>query len=167
MGTKRVGWARIRSLINENTNQLKMLHPQVIEVSDTRTLLASESGATIAWTLGSTHHITLPDAKVGLRYDILIQKGADAAHTIISQSADKIHGSAIVGEHDTLGGCNSQFIAHGSGVDKVHWKADGTARGGSAGDTCSLVCVEEGKWTASIRQTTSATVAAAVTPLAN
>jgi hypothetical protein len=162
----RVGWARIKSLINENQNQLKMLRPQIVAVSGTKTLKASESGATIAWTLGSTHHITLPTATVGLRYDFVIQKGAAAGHTIISASADKIHGSAIVGEHDTLGGCNSQTVAHGSGVDKVHWNSAGTAVGGSAGDTCTLICVEAGKWTASIRQTTSATVAAAVTPLA-
>tara|TARA_R110000824_G_C14854774_1_gene640512 strand:- start:117 stop:620 length:504 start_codon:yes stop_codon:yes gene_type:complete len=166
MGTKRVGWARIKSLINENQNQLKVLKPEIIAVSGTRTLTAAESGATIAWTLGSTHHITLPSATVGLRYNFVIQKGANAAHTIISQAADKIHGSAIVGEHDTLGGCNSQFIADTSGVDKVHWKGDGTAVGGQAGDTCALICVEVGKWTASIRQTTSNTVAGAVTPLA-
>lgn len=167
MGTKRVGWARIKSLINENQNELKLLHPQIVAVSGTKTLKASESGATIAWTLGTAHHITLPTATVGLRYNFVIQKGSNDAHTIITQTADKIHGSAIVGEHDTLGGCNSQFIGRSAGKDKVHFDGNGTAVGGQAGDTCTLICVEAGMWTASIRQTTSATVAGAVTPIAD
>ena len=167
MGTKRVGWARIKSLINENANQLKLLHPQVIAVSGTRTLLASESGATIAWTLGSTHHITLPAATVGLRYNFVIETGAAAAHTIITQTADKIHGCAFLTEAGTADQCNAQVAEDGAGFDKVHWKSDSTVRGGGAGNTCTLICIEAGKWVATVHQTTSAAVGAAVTALAN
>ena len=38
MGTKRVGWARIRSLINENQNQLKTRNHQVISAAAAKTL---------------------------------------------------------------------------------------------------------------------------------
>lgn len=163
----RVGWARIKSLINENQNQLKMLRPQIVAVSGTKTLKASESGALIAWTLGSTHHITLPNATVGLQYDFVIETGAAAAHTIITQSADKIHGCAFLMEAGTKTACNAQVLEDGAGVDKVHFKSDGTAVGGQAGNTCRLVCIEKGKWVATVHATTSGTVAAAVTILAN
>jgi len=167
MGTKRVGWARIRSLINENQNQLKMMKPQIIAVSKTRTLLTSESGATIAWTMGSAHHITLPSATVGLRYDFVIETGADANHTIITQSADKIHGRAYLLEAGTVTQCNAQSIEDGVGaVDKVHWKGDATTKGASAGDTCTLICVEAGKWVATVNQTTSGTIGGTLAILA-
>jgi len=162
----RVGWARIKSLINENQNQLKMLRPQVIAVSDTKTLKVSESGALISWTLGSTHHITLPAATVGLQYDFVIAKGADAAHTIISATDDKIHGSVFLMQAGSADQCNAQVVDHGSGVDKVHLIANGTARGGAAGTTIRLVCAEKGKWCATIHATTSGVPGGSVTMLA-
>ena len=167
MGTKRVGWARIRSLINENDNQLKLKRPQIVAVTTDTTLKATQSGALIAWTLGTTHHITLPDAEVGLQYNFVIETGANNAHTIITQSADKIHGTAFLLEAGTVTQCNAQVVEDGAGVDKVHFKADSTARGGQAGNTCRLVCIEKGKWVATVHATTSATVGAAVTMLAN
>jgi hypothetical protein len=167
MGTKRVGWARIKSLINENSNQLKLLHPQILAVSGTRTLTTAESGATIAWTMGSAHHITLPSATVGMRYNFLIETGAAANHTIITAAADKIHGCAYLTQAGTADSTNSQVIEDGSGVDKVHFKSDATTHGGGAGNTCVLVCVEAAKWVATVHQTTSAAVGATVTALAD
>ena len=167
MGTKRVGWARIKSLINENSNQLKLLYPQIIAVSADTTLTAAQSGATIMWTLGTAHHITLPTAAVGMRYDFVIETGAANGHTIITQSADKIHGCAYLLEAGTVTQCNAQVLEDGAGVDKVHWKSDSTTHGGGAGNTCTLICVEANKWVATVHQTTSGTVAGAITPLAN
>ena len=167
MGTKRVGWARIRSLINQNQNQLKLLLPQVIAVSGTRTLTAAESGATIAWTMGSAHHITLPSATVGLRFNFVIETGAAAGHTIITQSADKIHGCAYLMQAGTADACNSQVVEDGAGLDKVHWKSDSTTHGGGAGNTCQLICVEAGKWVATVHQTTSGAPGATLAVLAD
>jgi len=167
MGTKRVGMARVKSLINENVNQLKFKLPQVIRVSGTRTLTEGESGAKVYWTLGSTHHITLPDATVGMHFDFVIEKGADAAHTIISQSSDKIHGSYFLVKTGDKDKVSAQSVNHGSGVDKVHFQANGTATGGGAGSTCTLTCVEDGKWVATVHATTSGTPASSVTGLAN
>ena len=168
MGTKRVGWARIRSLINENLNQLKILKPQQITVDDTRLLAASESGATLVWKQGTTHHITLPSATVGLRYNFLIKKGSGSAHTIITQTADKIYGRAILVKFGAADKCSAQQIEKlGSTVDKIHFKNDETTRGGRAGDVVELICVEAGFWLANVRQTTDANPAAAITVLAN
>lgn len=167
MGSRRVGMARTRSLVNQNLNQLKLLRPQVIAVDGTRTLLASESGATIAWTLGSTHHITLPAATVGLRYNFVIETGAAAAHTIITQTADKIHGCAFLTEAGTADQCNAQVVEDGAGVDKVHFKSDSTARGGGAGNTCTLICIEKAKWVATVHATTSGTIGGTLTILAD
>jgi hypothetical protein len=170
MGTKRVGWARIKSLINENENQLHLLKPKLIALSagSSRTLTAAESGATFWWTLGSAHHLTLPEATVGLRYTIIIQKGSNANHTIISQSSDKIYGKATLTQHGTADQCNAQIIEKaGSTVDKVHFDGDSTARGGLAGDKCELVCLEAGFWLAIVNCTTSGAPAGTLTILAD
>ena len=167
MGTKRVGMARVKSLINENVNQMKLKLPQIIRVSGTRLLTAEESGAKIYWTLGTTHHITLPDAVVGMNFSFVIEKSANNSHTIISQSSDKIHGSYIVIQSGTQNKTNAQSLDHGSGLNKVHFKSDGTAVGGQAGSTCELVCVEAGKWVCTAVVTTSGTPGAAITGIAN
>jgi len=167
MGTKRVGMARVKSLINENVNQLKFKTPEILAVSVSRLLLASESGATVYWTLGSAHHITLPDATVGLTYDFVIETGAAALHTIITQSSDKIHGSAFLMQAGTADQCNAQVVEDGAGVDKVHFKSDGTTTGGGAGNTCKLTCVETGKWVATVHATTSGAPGGTIAILAN
>jgi hypothetical protein len=167
MGTKRVGWARIKSLINENSNQLKLLHPQLIAVSSDTTLTTAQSGGTIMWTLGTAHHITLPTAAVGMRYDFVIETGAANGHTIITQTDDKIHGCAYLTQAGTADSTNAQVIEDGSGVNKVHWKSDSTTHGGGAGNTCTLICVEAAKWVATVHQTTSAAVGGSVAALAD
>ena len=167
MGTKRVGMARVKSLTNENVNQLKFQYPEVIHISGTRTLLASESGATIAWSLGSAHHITLPAAEVGRRYSFIIYAGSNSNHTIITQTADKIHGKAFVAKSAAADSCNTQNVAKASGVDKVHWDGNATTHGGLAGDTCELICVEKGYWVANVLQSTTGTVGGTVAALAD
>tara|TARA_R110000824_G_scaffold109494_1_gene257122 strand:- start:879 stop:1391 length:513 start_codon:yes stop_codon:yes gene_type:complete len=149
MGTKRVGWARIKSLINENQNQLKILKPQIIAVSGTRLLAASESGATVVWTLGTNHHITLPSATVGLKYTFIIQKASNDAHTIVTQTADKIYGMATLtraGFAADKTSAQSVEKAGAAGIDAVHFDANVNAKGGGAGDKVELVCVEAGYW---------------------
>ena len=168
IGTKRVGMARVKSLINENVNQMKLKLPQIIRVSGTRLLTAEESGAKIYWTLSSAHHITLPDATVGMNFSFVIEKNGTngQAHTIISQAADKIHGTALLMKSGAADKCNSLVINHGSGVDKVYFQNNGTDFGGQAGSTCELTCVEAGKWVATVIQTTTATPAGTLTTLA-
>ena len=47
MGTKRVGWARIRSLINENTNLMSIQAKRYVSGTETMTLTAEQSGQTV------------------------------------------------------------------------------------------------------------------------
>ena len=89
MGTKRVGWARIKSLINENQNQLKIRNHRVIAISAARSLTAAESGATILWSKGTSHTVTLPPAAVGLNYKIVIKVGSDNLHKIKTADTDQ------------------------------------------------------------------------------
>ena len=90
MGTKRVGWARIRSLINENANQVGPKVLRITQCTAATTLTAAQSGTTVYWTHGSTHDLTLPTAVVGLNFKIVLVAGAAAAHNIVSQTNDKI-----------------------------------------------------------------------------
>ena len=103
----------------------------------------------------------------GTDHALIQETGAAAGHTIITQSADKIHGMAVLTETGTVTQVNTQSLEDGAGVNKVHFKSDGTAVGGQAGNTCRLVCIEKGKWVATVHASTSATVGAAVTILAN
>ena len=71
MGTKRVGFARIRSLINENTNQLKIRRKEALTVTGTSTLTAADSGKVvgISFNSASTAIVTLPSAQAGLEFE--------------------------------------------------------------------------------------------------
>lgn len=147
MGTKRVGWARIKSLINENKNQLKFLKRQLLAVSAAKTLTANDSGALIYWTHGSAHDITLPDAEVGLNYTFVLVAGAAANHHILSQTADKFYGKAIVVTTHATHDSANQIVLKASGLNKVFLHKTGATSGGDAGDTVTITCVEAGFWT--------------------
>jgi len=146
MGTKRVGWARIKSLINENKNQLKFLKRQLLAVSAAKTLTANDSGALIHWTHGSAHDITLPDAEVGLNYTFMLIAGAAANHHILSQTADKFYGKAVV-LSTTADQFLVQVVLKASGLNKVFMHKTGATSGGDAGDTVTVTCNEAGFWT--------------------
>ncbi len=88
-------------------------------------------------------------------------------HTIITQASDKIHGSVFLLGLGAQNKACGQVVEDGAGVDKVHWKSDGTTTGGGAGNTCKLTCVEAGKWVATVHATTSGTPAADAAMLAN
>jgi hypothetical protein len=70
MGTKRVGWARIKSLINENSNQLKIRNEQVISVgaAETKVLTADDSGAIVYLGGAGVATATLPAVAAGLNF---------------------------------------------------------------------------------------------------
>ena len=69
MGTKRVGFARIRSLINENTNQLQFRREaQAVLLTDADTTLTVEDNCgriNIVPDLGGTRTYTLPSPVAG------------------------------------------------------------------------------------------------------
>ncbi len=88
MGTKRVGMARVKSLINENLNELHFRKPKFRKFTETAALLASESGQTIlfgplAGGLAADATLTLPSAVDGLSFRIIYVGGAADAHDLL------------------------------------------------------------------------------------
>ena len=147
MGTKRVGMARVKSLINENVNQLKLNKQEIVTCTAAKTLKASQSGCIVYWTHSSAHNITLPTAKAGMHFRIVIVAGANAEHKIVTQSADKVFGRVqLQGVADNK--IAFQVLARASAGDEVRLKyhSSVTAQGGGPGDVIDLVCGEDGYW---------------------
>tara|TARA_B100000131_G_scaffold174455_1_gene168549 strand:+ start:838 stop:1332 length:495 start_codon:yes stop_codon:yes gene_type:complete len=91
MGTKRVGWARIRSLINENQNQLKMSRKKVDNstfntgAAVTATLTAAQGGT--HFNIDGTGDIVVnlpalsPD-NVGLSYSFMVTTAVGSGKSV-------------------------------------------------------------------------------------
>ena len=92
MGTKRVGMARVKSLINENTNQLKRRNQEIIQVGagETKVLTAADSGALVYLGGGGVATATLPAVAAGLNFRFYV---TSAQVHIINGGATKIQGS--------------------------------------------------------------------------
>ncbi len=150
MGTKRVGMARVRSLINENNNQLKLNRQKQISLvhnsTSNHTLSASDSGAVLFWTHGSNHDITLPDAKAGMHFKFVLKVGSAHNNHIVTQTADVIYGKVTV-MSTTADNTAVQVVAAGAGLDKIKLHASSATLGGNSGDTIELYCYEDGFWT--------------------
>ena len=72
MGTKRVGWARIKSLINENANALQMRKEVVLNVTAAKTLTVADSGKLITIDQDAAFTITLPSDAAGVNFKFLL-----------------------------------------------------------------------------------------------
>tara|TARA_R100000008_G_C3543565_1_gene146233 strand:- start:169 stop:675 length:507 start_codon:yes stop_codon:yes gene_type:complete len=153
MGTKRVGWARIRSLINENENELKFRNAQIVTCTGTTTLTAAQSGAIVDWTHSSAHDITLPAAKKGLTFRFVIAKGHTAEHRILIVGDDHFVGRAQVTSGDTADKTATQIANKGDNMIHINLQANATTLGGDIGDTVDVVCLEDGFWTVSAQLT--------------
>jgi len=155
MGTKRVGWARIRSLINENTNQIKIRNNQVIAVSATTTLTAGQSGATIFWDASAaTTILTLPAAAPGLNFKIILK---DAVHTdddcrITVTAGDCFYGVITVAspsQRNVVAGQNVSYdTATGTpgSYDYLNFSPDAQTTGGASGDVLHITAVDGDAW---------------------
>ena len=109
MGTKRIGWARIRSLINENNNQINIRKPRYVSGTETATLTLDQSGQTIlvgaaAAGLAADTVFTLPDAAEALYFRfVYVGNAADAQDFMVSTGADANYFIGGVFQHD-IGG---------------------------------------------------------------
>ena len=152
MGTKRVGWARIKSLINENQNELSRRNRRIIHVTKARTLTADESGSTLLWTKGTSHTITLPAAEAGLNYKIVIKVGSNNLHKIATASGDCFFGKVVVrssnATHDSAIQQVTHAVATGTVADYDHLKLDGNATdtGSGVGSVVELECIDGTAW---------------------
>ena len=87
MGTKRVGWARIQSLINENANDLKMRkHAVTTALSADTTITADHYGTVILIDASGAGNITLtlPDSPaIGDSLEFLLTVNSNAAAEVL------------------------------------------------------------------------------------
>ena len=162
MGTKRVGMARVRSLINENNNQISRKKRRIIACNGTRTLAASESGSTILWSKGTAHNITLPAAEAGLNYKIVIKVGSNNEHKIAAASGDCFFGQVVVFDNaDDKHAIQTVTYAAATGTvgDFDHIKLDGNANdtGSGAGSVIELECIDGTAWRVTASLMTSGT----------
>ena len=109
MGTKRVGWARIKSLINENDNLMSIRKSRYTKATETASLTASQSGTTIlvgaaAAGLAADTILTLPSAADGLNFRFVYAgNAADAQDFQINTGSDTNYFIGGVLQHD-IGG---------------------------------------------------------------
>ena len=165
MGTKRVGWARIRSLINENQNEIKVRNTDIVAVTTTKTLVANDSGATVYMTKnGSGYTVTLPAATVGSSFKFVIAAGGAANHYLTCAGSDGIFGKSKVTTTNATTDTAVQEILKAAAKDKVFLHSTGATSGGRVGDVVELTCIEAGYWILNARLYTShATPASIVT----
>ena len=158
MGTKRVGWARVQALINENQNQIKIRNDQIKAVSAAITLTADDSGATIYWTHSSSNHdITLPGATVGLNFKFVIAEGYASNHHITCAGSDEVFGKVTVTSTTANKTDTQTEDKNGNNFTELRLHKSGATLGGGAGDVIDMVCVEDGYWLVSaVLHTTSA-----------
>ncbi len=161
MGTKRVGWARIKSLINENQNELKTRNHEVLalDAAGTLTLTAAQSGVTIYWTHSTAHNVRLPVAAPGLNFTFIIAEhsGTNAEHKILvsSTGSDKIYGKSVV--VGIAGDIMAIQNATKGSTDKIKLQTNQTDTGGLNGDIVQLWCNEAGYWIADCHLQTTGT----------
>ena len=146
MGTKRVGWARIKSLINENGNELKTLYQQTVNCTVATTLTKAQSGALVYWThSGAGHDITLPLAEVGMSFKFVIAAGHTAEHDIVCNTSDEFIGKVSV-LSTTANVTDTQLGNKTDNFKKINLHATTTTLGGDIGDIIELNCFEANHW---------------------
>ena len=169
MGNKRVGLARTQALIENLKRELTMggstivdTKSKVIAVTGARTLAASESGATVLWTKGTAHTITLPTCAAGLEYTIIIKVSSNNEHKIAAASGDCFFGQVLVLDNaDDKHAVQTVTYATATGTvaDYDHLKIDGNANdtGSGAGSVIKLVGIDDTAWAVSARLMTTGT----------
>tara|TARA_R110000824_G_scaffold197409_2_gene380820 strand:- start:1145 stop:1645 length:501 start_codon:yes stop_codon:yes gene_type:complete len=135
MGTKRVGWARIRSLINENTNLMSISRPQYVKATATMTLTDAQSGQTVlvgpaAAGLAANAEIALPSAANGLYFRFVYAgNAADAQNFEIDTGADANFFIGGVVQHDPDNAGDDTVLFHPNG---------------SSNSTCTIITPDSG-----------------------
>ena len=106
MGTKRVGHARIRALINANNNLMSIRKPRYVDGTATMTLTPDQSGRTVlvggaAAGLAADTIFTLPSPQEGLTFRfVYVGNAADVQDFQISTGTDAAPFGGGVFQHD-------------------------------------------------------------------
>jgi hypothetical protein len=173
MGTKRVGWARIRSLINENGNAIQRKYETITAVSSVTELTAADSGETI-WLDGSTgFNLTLPAAAAGLSFKIILKDAVqdDASMKILCASGDCFYGSVeVVSTTDHKRAV--QHVDYDTGTttvasyDVFTMDSNAASSGGASGDVITLTAVDATAWHVDCRLVTTDAAPASIAVIA-
>lgn len=111
MGTKRVGWARIQSLINENANALQQRRYVTETISLDTTLTAADSGKILSVNGASALDVTLPRATTaGLWFRFVLSDNTANVNIIQGDASDELVGSVMgLSTKDTGTGSDTQI----------------------------------------------------------
>jgi hypothetical protein len=119
MGTKRVGWARIRSLINENTNGINVPVRRIENITAAKTLVEADHGKCFTIDAdGSAFDITLPaNATTGWHCTFLM---ADVHGSndidIVAATADTIEGVIVDASPTNMNAADKLTFVGGTSV---------------------------------------------------
>ena len=165
MGSKRVGMARVKSLINANNNALQVRKKVIKSITASASLAAADSGKLFvlnAADAGSTAvTVTLPAATGSGRYYRIVvgtvNAMSDGYKIQVADSTDTIDGqivTASTGDTPDLG----QPWVTAAASDTVTF--DGTTTGGVAiGDWIEVIDIASNQWVISGQTTSSGTEA--------
>ena len=106
MGTKRVGWARIKSLINENQNQLAAMQTRIGAITETASLSAANSGTTYMINSNAAAIVlSLPAMAAGQNFRFVIGNELTSLNTLtitIQSNGGALAGGEMVGSCHTV-----------------------------------------------------------------
>jgi len=117
MGTKRVGWARIRSLINENKNALQQRRYLTQTLSANTTLTDADSGQIISVNGASAIDVTLPRATTaGLWFRFVLSDNTADVDIVQGDATDELVGSIMCLSNKDTGTGSDTKISFKAGV---------------------------------------------------
>lgn len=121
--------------------------PNVITITASRTLQASESGSVVNVQLATGHTITLPTPTVGLTYDVILgtsqSTGANQTQKVITNSASVFIAGGVVVE--TLSGTGTTaFPCNGS--SHIAIATNGSTTGGIMGSRLKFTALSSTLW---------------------
>jgi hypothetical protein len=127
MGKKRIGWARMKSLINENENRLNHKRPAFKKGTATVSLTQSESGQCVivgplAAGLAGDVVFTLPTAENGLYFKFVYVGGAaDAQDFQLNTGSDTNYFIGGIFQHDIGGEDGAAYHPNLSSNSKINF----------------------------------------------
>ena len=155
MGTKRVGLARTKALLENLKREIQLNQAtlvgqkaKVLTMSDGLVLSASDSGAYCLFAAAAATAVTLPAPQVGLTFTFF---------TTVTATADHVIKTATLDTDGFLGGCISNsttvtkadaFNAASNGSNDFI-TLNGSTTGGLAGSRITVVCIDGENWAVS------------------
>lgn len=124
------------------------LHQPIIEVTEDRTLLKSESGSLVVFNIASGATVTLPEAEEGMAFDFVVQTSisSNSGKVITGDAADFLVGAiSFAGDAAlTLTTVISAFAANGS--SHVAIAGNGTTTGMKGGSAFRVRAISDALW---------------------